>query len=156
VPSQGSAPDPNLPAGGKRPRSSMAPTIVLSGGRPLLAVGSPGGASIITTVLQILVNRFDFGMSLPGASAAPRASQRNSTTTQAEPAFLSLPTTPGLEALGQTFAVSDTSPLDPTITIPPTIGAANGLEFLGHGRFLAAGEPERRGGTAAGVVHPGR
>jgi gamma-glutamyltranspeptidase / glutathione hydrolase len=156
VPSQGSAPDPNLPAGGKRPRSSMAPTIVLSGGRPLLAVGSPGGASIITTVLQILVNRFDFGMSLPAAIAAPRASQRNSTTTQAEPAFLSLPTTPGLEALGQTFAVSDTSPLDPTITIPPTIGAANGLEFLGHGRFLAAGEPERRGGTAAGVVHPGR
>ncbi len=156
VPSQGAAPDPNLPAGGKRPRSSMAPTIVLSGGRPLLAVGSPGGASIITTVLQILVNRFDFGMSLPAAIAAPRASQRNSATTQAEPAFLSLPTTPGLEALGQTFAINDTSPLDPTIKISPTIGAANGLEFLGHGRLLAAGEPERRGGTAAGVVRLAR
>src|SRR2546423_15331869 len=77
VPTQGSAPDPNLPAPGKRPRSSMAPTILLRGGRPLLAVGSPGGAPIIPTVLQILLNRRDFGMSLPGAIAAPPASQRN-------------------------------------------------------------------------------
>jgi gamma-glutamyltranspeptidase / glutathione hydrolase len=81
-------PDPNLPAPGKRPRSSMAPTIVLDDGRPLLAVGSPGGATIITTVLQILVNRVDLGMTLPQALAAPRASQRNATATQAEPAFL--------------------------------------------------------------------
>src|SRR5690606_1007136 len=51
--------DPNLPGPGKRPRSSMAPTIVLKDGRPLLAVGSPGGSTIITTVLQILVNRID-------------------------------------------------------------------------------------------------
>ncbi|HEX2290800.1 MAG TPA: gamma-glutamyltransferase family protein, partial [Pseudonocardiaceae bacterium] len=43
-PTQGSAPDPNLPAAGKRPRSSMSPTIVLRDGRPYLAVGSPGGA----------------------------------------------------------------------------------------------------------------
>ncbi|HEX6518900.1 MAG TPA: gamma-glutamyltransferase, partial [Streptosporangiaceae bacterium] len=61
--------DPNLPAAGKRPRSSMSPTIVLKDGTPWLAVGSPGGASIITTVLQILVNRIDFGMSLPDAIA---------------------------------------------------------------------------------------
>src|SRR5207253_1113976 len=77
-------PDPNLPAGGKRPRSSMSPTIVLSGGRPLLGVGSPGGSTIITTVLQILLDRLDFGMSLPDAIAAARASQRNTSTTQAE------------------------------------------------------------------------
>lgn len=156
VPSQGAAPDPNLPAGGKRPRSSMSPTIVLEHGRPFLAVGSPGGASIITTVLQILINRLDLGMSLPAAIAAPRASQRNTATTQAEPAFLSLPTTPGLERLGQTFAISDTSPLDPTITISPDIGAATGLELLGDGSVLAAAEPVRRGGGAAGVVRPGR
>src|SRR5205085_7111499 len=61
------APDPNLPAGGKRPRSSMAPTIVLHDDRPLLGVGSPGGSTIITTVLQILLDRLDFGMSLPDA-----------------------------------------------------------------------------------------
>ncbi|HEY2700791.1 MAG TPA: gamma-glutamyltransferase, partial [Pseudonocardiaceae bacterium] len=115
---------------------------------------SPGGATIITTVLQILVNRIDFGMSLPQAIAAPRASQRNAAQTQAEPDFLSEPTTPGLQALGQTFYISNTSPLDPTIQIPPTIGIAAGLEFLPHGQVLAAGEPTRGGGTSAGVIHP--
>jgi gamma-glutamyltranspeptidase / glutathione hydrolase len=154
VPIQAGVPDPNLPAAGKRPRSSMSPTIVLRDGRPFLSVGSPGGASIITTVLQILLNRLDFGMTLPQAIAAPRASQRNSATTQAEPDFISLPSTPGLEALGQSFAISDTSPLNPSIMISPLIGAANGLEFLGHGRMLAAAEPVRRGGGSAAVVHP--
>ena len=79
--------DPNLPAPGKRPRSSMSPTIVLKNGAPDFAVGSPGGSTIITTVLQILVNHVDFGMTLPQAIAAPRASQRNAATTDAEPAF---------------------------------------------------------------------
>ena len=69
---------------------------------------------------------------------------------------MALPTTPGLEALGQTFTITDTSPLDPTIKIPPTIGVATGLELLGHGTVLAAGEPSRRGGSAAGVVRPVR
>jgi gamma-glutamyltranspeptidase/glutathione hydrolase len=146
--------DPNLPAAGKRPRSSMSPTIVLKDGRPWLAVGSPGGASIITTVLQILVNRIDFGMSLPAAIAAPRASQRNSAVTQAEPDFIAGPATPGLEALGQSFQIVDTSPLDPSIKISPLIGAASGLEFLPGGRVLAAAEPVRRGGGSAGVVNP--
>jgi gamma-glutamyltranspeptidase/glutathione hydrolase len=149
-------PDPNLPAPDKRPRSSMSPTIVLLHGRPWLALGSPGGASIITTVLQILVNRIDFGMSLPDAITAPRASQRNSATTQAEPDFVAESTTPGLAQLGQTFAISDTSPLNPSIIIAPTIGVADGLQFLGHGKVLAAGEPSRRGGSAAGVVDPSR
>ena len=153
TPTQGTAPDPNLPAAGKRPRSRACRRRSCCGdGKPFLAVGSPGGATIITTVLQILVNRIDFGMTLPDAIAAPRASQRNSATTQAEPDFIALPTTPGLEALGQQFAISDTSPLDPSIQIPPTIGAATGLEFLGHGQVLAAGEPTRRGGSSAAVV----
>lgn len=156
APTQGSAPDPNLPAAGKRPRSSMSPTIVLRDGRPFLALGSPGGATIITTVLQILLNRVDFRMSLPEAIAAPRASQRNAATTQAEPAFLALPTTAGLQALGHAFAIRDTSPLDPTIKISPDIGVASGLEFLPHGEVLAAGEPTRRGGSSAGVVFPRR
>jgi gamma-glutamyltranspeptidase/glutathione hydrolase len=154
TPTQGGAPDPNLPAAGKRPRSSMSPTIVVKDGRPWLAVGSPGGASIITTVLGILVNRIDFGMTLPEAIAAPRASQRNSPVTQAEPDFIAEPTTPGLEQLGQSFAVADTSPLDPSIKIPPYIGAATGLEFLPDGMLLAAAEPVRRGGGSAGVLYP--
>jgi gamma-glutamyltranspeptidase / glutathione hydrolase len=76
---------PNRVEGGKRPRSSMSPTIVLDDWRPRLAVGSPGGSTIITVVLQILLNHLDFGMSLPDAIAAPRASQRNTLTVLAEP-----------------------------------------------------------------------
>ncbi|GIH68888.1 gamma-glutamyltranspeptidase [Sphaerimonospora thailandensis] len=136
--------DPNLPAPGKRPRSSMAPTIVLKDGRPWLAVGSPGGSTIITTVLQILVNRIDFGMSLPEAIAAPRATQRNTAATQAEPAFLDRYGA-ALTALGHTLV---------PVPGPPAgeIGAATGLEFLGGGRVQAVAEPSRRGGGSALVL----
>ncbi|MGH2867733.1 MAG: gamma-glutamyltransferase family protein, partial [Solirubrobacteraceae bacterium] len=156
VPASSSAPDPNVPAGGKRPRSSMSPTIVLRHGRPFVAVGAAGGATIITTVLQILINRIDRQMTFPAALAAPRASQRNAATTQAEPAFIAEPTTPGLEQLGQTFTVNSTSPLDKTITIPPDIGTASGLEMQSHGKVLVAAEPVRRGGGSAGVIKPTR
>jgi gamma-glutamyltranspeptidase / glutathione hydrolase len=155
APAQPGGTDPNLPAGGKRPRSSMSPTIVLRHGRPFIAVGAAGGSTIITTVLQILINRIDFRMSLPAAIAAPRLSQRNATSTQAEPDFIGTPTANGLRLLGQSFSISDTSSLDPTIKIPPTIGVASGLEMLGKGRIRAVGEPVRRGGGAAGVLEPG-
>jgi gamma-glutamyltranspeptidase/glutathione hydrolase len=131
--------DPNLPAPGKRPRSSMSPTIVLDDGEPLLAVGSPGGSTIITTVLQILVNRFDLGMDLPEALAAPRATQRNTASVLAEPGF----PRGELEALGHIFANIG------------EIGAATGIEILEDGRLQAVAEPERRGGGSAGVVSPG-
>ena len=91
-------------------------------------------------------------MTLDEAVAAPRASQRNGSATQVEPAFLALPTTAGLQALGHYFAVTSTSPLDPTIMIAPDIGATSALEFLAGGEILAVGEPTRRGGTAAAVV----
>ncbi|HEX3206390.1 MAG TPA: gamma-glutamyltransferase, partial [Propionibacteriaceae bacterium] len=135
--------DPNLPAPGKRPRSSMAPTIVLSQGKPFLATGSPGGSMIITTVFQILLNRIDFGMTLPEAIAAARASQRNTATVQAEPAFLASPEAAELDLeLGHDFAST------------PEIGAATGVEFLPNGRVVAAAEPVRRGGGSAAVVKP--
>ena len=63
--------DPNRIEAGKRPRSSISPTIVLRHGKPVLALGSPGGSTIITTVLQMLFNRFDRGMSIEQAIAAP-------------------------------------------------------------------------------------
>jgi gamma-glutamyltranspeptidase/glutathione hydrolase len=156
APLQKGVPDPNLPAAGKRPRSSMSPTIVLRNGKPFMAVGAAGGATIITTVLQILINRIDLGMDLPAALDAPRASQRNGTTTQAEPAFLAQPTTAGLKRLGQSFEVVDTSPLNPKIKIAPTIGTATALEVFGGGSVQAVGEASRRGGGAAGVVSPSR
>jgi gamma-glutamyltranspeptidase/glutathione hydrolase len=128
---------PNRVEGGKRPRSSMSPTIVLSKGKPLVALGSPGGSTIITTVLQILVNRLDFGMNLPEAIAAPRLAQRNTTTTQAEPAFLNTPEAAALRERGHQFVeVSE-------------IGAATGIAFLSGGVVQAAAEPSRRGGGSA-------
>jgi gamma-glutamyltranspeptidase/glutathione hydrolase len=133
-------PEPNLPAPGKRPRSSMSPTIVLHEGEPVLALGSPGGSTIITTVLQTLVNRVDRNMNLVEAIAAPRASQRNTPTVSAEPAFIAAYGEP-LGELGHEF-----TPVD-------EIGAATGVEFLPGGLLLAAAEPERRGGGSAGVVH---
>ena len=82
------ADDPNRIQGGKRPRSSMAPTIVLRKGKPVLALGSPGGSTIITTVLQMLFNRIDRGMTIEQAIKAPRASQRNMKDVTAEPKFI--------------------------------------------------------------------
>ena len=79
---------PNRAEGGKRPRSSISPTIVTKDDKPFLTIGSPGGATIITTVLQTLVNRFNLHMPIEVALAAPRASQRNSATTEAESAFV--------------------------------------------------------------------
>jgi gamma-glutamyltranspeptidase / glutathione hydrolase len=133
----------NSPDRGKRPRSSMSPTIVTEDGEPILALGSPGGSTIITTVLQILVNDLDFGMTLPQAIAAPRASQRNTTTTSAEPAFLS---TPEAQLLQTEHGHSFTS--------TPELGAAAGIAFLPGGTVQAAAEPVRRGGGSAIVENP--
>ncbi|MGW1787757.1 gamma-glutamyltransferase [Streptomyces tubercidicus] len=140
-------PDPNLPGPGKRPRSSMSPTIVLRDGKPMIAVGSPGGATIITTVLQTLVNRLDLGMTLPAAVAAPRISQRNQTATEAEPAFLSSPERKKLEGMGHRFVLAPKA-----FTPSPEIGAVAALEFLPHGKLSAVAEPKRRGGGSAMVV----
>jgi gamma-glutamyltranspeptidase/glutathione hydrolase len=135
---------PNSPAAGKRPRSSMSPTLVLRQGDPVVALGSPGGSTIITTVLQILVNRFERGMTLPEAVADPRVSEQNSATnkSQAEPAFLSSPEAAALQALGHEFVEATT----------PEIGAATGIEFRARGRMQAVAEPVRRGGGSAMVV----
>ncbi|WP_392897787.1 gamma-glutamyltransferase [Streptomyces sp. LN699] len=142
APAAPGVPDPNLPGPGKRPRSSMAPTIVLEHGRPVLAVGSPGGATIITTVLQTLLGHLDRGLPLVDAIAAPRASQRNQTTTELEPGLWNSPVRAELEAIGQGFRQN------------PEIGAATGVQRLPDGRWLAAAETSRRGGGSAMVVNP--
>ena len=64
--------DANAVAAGKRPLSSMTPTLVLKDGKPVLVTGSPGGARIITTVLQQVVNYIDHGMNPLEAAATPR------------------------------------------------------------------------------------
>ncbi|MDH1255802.1 gamma-glutamyltransferase [Comamonas thiooxydans] len=64
--------DANAVQAGKRPLSSMTPTLVLKDGKPVLVTGSPGGARIITTVLQQVVNHIDFGMNPAEAASTPR------------------------------------------------------------------------------------
>ena len=132
---------PNAVGGGKRPRSSMSPAIVFRRGRPVLALGSPGGATIITTVLQTLVNSLDFKLSLPDAIAAPRASQRNSATTEAEQAFIDA-YGPGLTPRGHRFAVPAGG----------EIGTVAAIRVRQDGSMQAAAEPKRRGGGHAAVV----
>jgi gamma-glutamyltranspeptidase/glutathione hydrolase len=135
--------DPNLPGPGKRPRSSMSPTIVLDAhGKPVVALGSPGGATIITTVLQTLTGFLDRGLPLVDAIAAPRASQRNQTTTELEPGLWNSELRTGLEAIGHGFRLN------------PEIGAATGVQRLPNGKWLAAAETVRRGGGSAMVVRP--
>lgn len=147
VPANPAVHDPNLPGPGKRPRSSISPTIVLDRhDKPVVALGSPGGATIITTVLQTLTRFVDRGVPLVDAIAAPRASQRNAAQTELEPALFN-DTSPGslrsrLEAIGHSFRLN------------PEIGAATGVQRLPDGKWLAAAETVRRGGGSAQVVHP--
>ncbi|MEV7890831.1 gamma-glutamyltransferase [Streptomyces sp. NPDC002817] len=147
VPANPAVHDPNLPGPGKRPRSSISPTIVLDRhDKPVVALGSPGGATIITTVLQTLTQFVDRGVPLVDAIAAPRASQRNAAQTEVEPALFN-DTGPGslrsrLEAIGHSFRLN------------PEIGAATGVQRLPDGKWLAAAETVRRGGGSAQVVRP--
>ncbi|MBB3051714.1 gamma-glutamyltranspeptidase/glutathione hydrolase [Prauserella isguenensis] len=135
--------DPNRIEGGKRPRSSMTPTIVFEDGEPWLAVGSPGGSTIITTVTQTMLNRMDLGMDLPSAVAAPRAYQHNSAEVTAEPGFVDAY---GDELTSFGHELSETS----------SIGVVAAIELLPGGRAQAVAEPERHGGGSAAVVSPTR
>ncbi|MGZ8317926.1 MAG: gamma-glutamyltransferase [Telluria sp.] len=139
-----SAPHPNVPEAGKRPRSSMAPTIALRNGKPAFTVGSPGGSTIITTVLQTIVNHVDFGMPMDRALDAPRLSQRNSGVTDVEPGFASTPQARALEQLGHRW--------NPR---PEEIGAANAIVFNADGTVMAVSEGWRHGVGSALVQKRG-
>lgn len=147
-----SASDPNRIEPGKRPRSSMSPTIILKESKPWLALGSPGGSTIITTVLQTIVNRVDLGMTTPEAIAAPRASDRNFADSSgkayvtAEPGFIDKYGT-GLSPYGYVL-----KPSGDAFTSAAEIGAETAIEFLPNGQMLAAAEPVRRGGGSAMVL----
>jgi gamma-glutamyltranspeptidase/glutathione hydrolase len=133
-------PAPNIPEAGKRPRSSMSPTIVMKDGKPAFTIGSPGGSTIITTVLQTIVNYVDLGMSMDKAIDAPRLSQRNGKETSVEPGFIGTLQAKGLENFGHKW---ETNPP------PEEIGAANAIVFNPDGTVTAVSEGHRHGvGTA--------
>jgi len=134
-----SSPHPNVPEAGKRPRSSMSPTLAFKNGKPVFSIGSPGGSTIITTVLQTIVNHIDQGMPLGEALAAPRLSQRNGDKTEVETLlkFVGSPQAKALEQYGHQWQEKD------------EIGAANGLQFNPDGSTTAVSEPLRHGGGSA-------
>lgn len=131
-------PHPNIPEAGKRPRSSMTPTIVLKDGKPAFTVGSPGGSTIITTVLQTIFNHIDLGMPMDQALNAPRISAKTSTKVAIEPGFAGSAQAVALQKFGHQW--SDT---------PDEIGAANAIVFNPDGTVTAVSEGKRHGtGTA--------
>jgi gamma-glutamyltranspeptidase/glutathione hydrolase len=129
----------------------MGGVIALRDGKPDFTVGAAGGSTIITTILQIILNHVDFGMTLPQALAAPRVSQTNSPTSLAEPAFYDSTLAHQLtRQYNEQFSLS-TGPILPLDYYP---GDATGLQFLGHGVLQAVAEPVRLGGGSALVVNP--
>jgi gamma-glutamyltranspeptidase/glutathione hydrolase len=134
-------PGPNVPEPGKRPRSSMAPTVALAPNGDVLAFGSPGGSTIITTVAGIAVNVLDFEMDLAAAIAAPRFSQRNSGLTLVETEI------PGARDLAQNLWETGHKLIE-----TEEIGAATGILVKADGTFTAAAEPQRRGGGSAAAL----
>ncbi|WP_371867583.1 gamma-glutamyltransferase [Duganella guangzhouensis] len=129
-----SGPAPNVPEAGKRPRSSMSPTLAFKNGKPAFSIGSPGGATIITTVLQTIFNYVDLGMSMPDAVNAPRLSERNGQATDVEPGFSGSAQAQALEKSGQHWSQT-----------AEEIGAANALVFNPDGTVTAVSEGHRHG-----------
>jgi gamma-glutamyltranspeptidase / glutathione hydrolase len=126
----------NLPGPGKRPLSSMSPTIVLRDGKVVLVTGSPGGSRIISTVLQVIVNVLDYHMDVAAAVAAPRLHhQWMPDEVKVEPGFPDEVLT-GLRARGHSVAESMGYSSANSIFVTP-----NGL--------LGAPDPRTRGAEAA-------
>ena len=124
----------------KRPLSSMTPTIVLKDGKVLFAAGSPGGSTIINTVLQVVINVIDFGMNIQEAIDAPRFHhQWLPDKINWEPFEFTRDTTVALQKMGHIFnEKADYIGDAHAIAVDPQTGAR-----------LGASDP-RRGGTAVG------
>ena len=123
--------------GGKRPRSSMAPTFVFRGGKPLLALGSPGGSRIIQFVARVLLDVLEGRRTLAAAIAAPHATHFAGRTFL-EPGLAAAETMAELERLGHKVRVREQNCGLHGIWIDPATGRLHG-----------AADP-RREGTAEG------
>jgi gamma-glutamyltranspeptidase/glutathione hydrolase len=127
----------NAPGPGKRPLSSMTPTIVLKDGKPFLVTGSPGGSRIINTVLQVVVNAIDRGMDIASAVSAPRVHhQWMPDHVLVEPGFPDA-LIKALQARGDAVMVQKMTSSANSILVTPT-------------GFVGAADPRTRGGLAAG------
>lgn len=127
----------NLPGPGKRPLSSMSPTIVLKDGKPVLVTGSPGGSRIISTVLQVIVNVLDYKMDVAAAVAAPRLHHQW------------LPDEVRVERGFPDDVLFELKTMDHLIVEPMGQTSANSIAVTPNGP-LGAPDPRTRGAEAAG------
>jgi gamma-glutamyltranspeptidase/glutathione hydrolase len=124
---------------GKRPLSSMTPTIVLKDGEPFMLSGSPGSATIISTTLQSIINVVDFGMNMQQAIEAPHVHQQwYPDVVYVGPGLLTPEAKRRLEAMGYTLKERSLGVLE-SILIDPKTGVLQG-----------ASDPHRSAGLAAG------
>ncbi len=128
---------PNAVEPGKRAATSLAPTIVLRGGKPFLAIGSSGGTAIPTTILQVFLNVAAYGKSLPEAVAAPRYHHA------ATPDELLVETNRAPQA-----TIDALNAKGHAITFRASIGDVHAILFE-KDRMIAVADP-RRGGAAGG------
>jgi gamma-glutamyltranspeptidase / glutathione hydrolase len=133
---------------GKRPLSSMAPTIVTRDGKPWMIVGTPGGSRIITAVTLTVLNVIDYGMDLQEAVDAPRIHQQwLPDETYVEARALSADTRAILERMGHKLTV----PQPENHVAAILIGApALNAKPVGANKFYGAIDPRRNTGLALG------
>jgi gamma-glutamyltranspeptidase/glutathione hydrolase len=127
----------NLPGPGKRPLSSMSPTIVLKDDRPVLVTGSPGGSRIISTVLQVIVDVLDYHMDVAAAVAAPRLHHQW------------LPDEVRIERGFTDGTLAELSSMGHQLVEPMGQTSANSILVTPNG-LLGAPDPRTRGAEAAG------
>jgi len=133
---------------GKRPLSSMSPTIVSRDGKTVMVVGTPGGSRIITVVVHTILNVIDYGMDIQEAVDAPRFHQQwLPETTNVERFGLSPDTQKILVDMGHKFA----GPQPANHVAAILVGAPSlGGKPLGNDRFYGANDPRRGTGLALG------
>ena len=130
----GGAPPPNGMAPGKRMLSTMMPTLVFKDGKPWIVTGTPGGGTIIDTVLQVIVNVVDFDLNIAEATHQPRIFQATTDTLEVEPNF-NPDTVAALRAKGHLVKAAE------------TMGSAQSI-MIQNGLFLGAADPRRPGALA--------
>jgi gamma-glutamyltranspeptidase / glutathione hydrolase len=138
----------NAIAPGKRPLSSMSPTILTKDGKPVMVLGTPGGSRIITTVVHTLLNVIDYGMTLQEAVDAPRFHQQwLPEITNVENFAFSPDTRKILEGMGHQFG--NPQPANHITAI--LLGAPSlGGKPVGKNQFYGANDPRRNTGLALG------
>lgn len=138
----------NAIAPGKRPLSSMSPTIVTKDGKTVMVVGTPGGSRIITAVLQTMINAIDYGMNAQEAVDMPRIHQQwLPDLTNVENFALSPDTIKILEGMGH--KLGPPQPANHLAVIIVGAPSLNGKQ-VGNNRYYGANDPRRNSGLAGG------